>query len=296
MLVKSMTGYGRGECAFEERSITIELRAVNNRYLDCTVKMPRAYIFAEDSIKARVQAGIARGKVDVFVTVVNTGGEALSVTVNEELAKAYIDALWKLHELGGGQGVKMDYYATDLARFPDVLVVEKKEEDQDALKEQLLSVLDIAIADFNSMREKEGVRLAEDILNRAGTIETLVSCVETRSPQTVSEYRAKLEAKTAEVLQNTPIEESRLLTEAAIFADKTAVDEETVRLLSHLSQLREMLSKGGAVGRKLDFLIQEFNREANTIGSKCSDIEIARHVVDIKAEIEKIREQVQNLE
>ena len=247
-------------------------------------------------MKARVQKDIARGKVDVFVTINNTGGEALSVAVNEPLAKAYIDAMWKLYELGGGQTVKMSYAATDLARFPDVLVVEKQEEDLDALKEQLLSVLDLAIRDFNSMREKEGQRLADDILNRAETIERLVVLVEERSPQTVSEYRARLEAKMAEVLQNTQIEESRLLTEAAIFADKVAVDEETVRLHSHLAQLREMLSEGGAVGRKLDFLIQEFNREANTIGSKCSDIEIARHVVDIKAEIEKIREQVQNLE
>ena len=295
-MVKSMTGYGRGECVFEERSIVVELRAVNNRYLDCSVKMPRAYIFAEDAVKGRVQNGISRGKVDVFVTVSNTGGEALSVTVNEELAKAYIDALWRLYELGGGQKVKMDYTATDLARFPDVLVVEKQEADQDAVKDQLLQALDAAIADFNSMREKEGVRLAEDILRRAETIESLVSIVEERSPRTVSEYRAKLEAKMAEVLQNTQIDQARLLTEAAIFADKVAVDEETVRLRSHLSQLREMLSKGGAVGRKLDFLIQEFNREANTIGSKCSDIEIARHVVDIKAEIEKIREQIQNLE
>ncbi len=294
-MVKSMTGYGRGERAFEGRSITIELRAVNNRYLDCTVKMPRAYIFAEDAIKSRVQAGIARGKVDVFVTVANLGGEALSVTVNEPLAKAYVDAMRKLYELGGGF-VTMDYKPTDLARFPDVLVVEKQEEDLDALKEQLLSVLDLAIADFNAMREKEGARLAEDILGRADTIESLVSVVEERSPQTVNEYRARLEAKMAEVLANTQIDPARLLTEAAIFADKVAVDEETVRLRSHLSQLREMLSKGGAVGRKLDFLIQEFNREANTIGSKCSDIEIARHVVDIKAEIEKIREQVQNLE
>ena len=295
-MIKSMTGYGRGEATFEGRSITIELRAVNNRYLDCTVKMPRAYIFAEDAMKTRIQKDIARGKVDVFVTINNTGGEALSVTVNEPLAAAYIDALWKLYELGGGQKVRMDYTAAELARFPDVLVVEKQEEDLETLKEQLLSVLDLAIRDFNSMREKEGRRLADDILVRAETIEKLVALVEERSPQTVSEYRAKLEAKMAEVLQNTQIEESRLLTEAAIFADKVAVDEETVRLHSHLAQLREMLAKGGAVGRKLDFLIQEFNREANTIGSKCSDIEIARHVVDIKAEIEKIREQVQNLE
>ena len=290
-----MTGYGRGEAAFEGRTIVVEVRAVNNRYLDCTVKMPRAYIFAEDALKARVQASVARGKLDVFVNISGAGAEGVSVTVNEELAKAYIDALARLHELSGGKAPE-SYSVTDLARFPDVLTVEKQEEDQDTLKKQLLAALDLALADFAAMRAKEGERLAEDILSRAAAIETLVGRVEERSPQTVSEYRARLEAKMTEVLQNTQIDESRLLTEAAIFADKIAVDEETVRLRSHISQLRELLAKGGAVGRKLDFLIQEFNREANTIGSKCSDIEIARYVVDIKAEIEKIREQVQNLE
>ncbi len=294
-MIKSMTGYGRGEAAFDGRTIVVEVRAVNNRYLDCTVKMPRAYIFAEDALKARVQASVARGKLDVFVNISGAGAEGVSVTVNEELAKAYIDALARLHELSGGKAPE-SYSVTDLARFPDVLTVEKQEEDQDTLKEQLLAALDLALADFAAMRAKEGERLAEDILSRAAAIETLVGRVEERSPQTVSEYRARLEAKMTEVLQNTQIDESRLLTEAAIFADKIAVDEETVRLRSHISQLRELLAKGGAVGRKLDFLIQEFNREANTIGSKCSDIEIARYVVDIKAEIEKIREQVQNLE
>ena len=294
-MIKSMTGYGRGEAAFEGRTIVVEVRAVNNRYLDCTVKMPRAYIFAEDALKARVQASVARGKLDVFVNISGAGAEGVSVTVNEELAKAYIDALARLHELSGGKAPE-SYSVTDLARFPDVLTVEKQEEDQDTLKEQLLAALDLALADFAAMRAKEGERLAEDILSRAAAIETLVGRVEERSPQTVSEYRARLEAKMTEVLQNTQIDESRLLTEAAIFADKIAVDEETVRLRSHISQLRELLAKGGAVGLKLDFLIQEFNREANTIGSKCSDIEIARYVVDIKAEIEKIREQVQNLE
>lgn len=295
-MVRSMTGYGRAECAQERYTVTVELRAVNNRYLDCTVKMPRSYIFAEEALKERVQAKVSRGKVDVFVNITQIGGEALSVTVNEELAKSYITALWKLYELGNGQTVKMDYYATDLARFPDVLSVEKQEEDQEAVKALLVEAMDLALDDFNSMRAREGERLMADILSRAETIEKLTAIVEERSPKTVAEYRARLEAKMKEVLQNTQIEESRLLTEAAIFADKVAVDEETVRLHSHLSQLRELLGKGGAVGRKLDFLIQEFNREANTIGSKCNDIEIARHVVDIKAEIEKIREQIQNLE
>lgn len=295
-MIRSMTGYGRGEGAYEGVTITVELRSVNNRYLDCSVKMPRTYIFAEEALKERVQSKVGRGKVDVFVNISHTGGEALSVSVNEELAKGYIDALWHLYELGGGQKVKMDYRATDLARFPDVLVVEKQEEDLETVKAQLLEVLDLAIEDFNTMRTREGEKLAADILSRADTIEKLTAVVEERSPKTVAEYRARLEAKMQEVLQNVQVDQNRLLTEAAIFADKVAVDEETVRLHSHLEQLRDMLSKGGAVGRKLDFLIQEFNREANTIGSKCNDIEITRTVVDIKAEIEKIREQIQNIE
>ena len=295
-MIRSMTGYGRGEGAYDGVNITIELRSVNNRYLDCGIKMPRTYIFAEEALKERVQSKVGRGKVDVFVNIAHIGGEALSVTVNEELAKSYIDALWRLYELGNGQTVQMDYRATDLARFPDVLTVEKQEEDMDSMKAQLLEVLDLAIEDFNAMRTREGAKLAEDILSRAETIESLTAVVEERSPKTVAEYRARLEAKMQEVLQNVQIDQNRLLTEAAIFADKVAVDEETVRLRSHLEQLRDMLAKGGAVGRKLDFLIQEFNREANTIGSKCNDIDITRTVVDIKAEIEKIREQVQNIE
>ncbi len=295
-MVKSMTGYGRGELSFEDGvQLTVELRAVNNRYLDCTVKMPRAYIFAEDAMKARVQKSAVRGKVDIFVTIVRGCGDDMVVTVNEELAKSYIDALYRLHNLGGGK-VRREYYATDLARFPDVLTEEKAEEDPEQMKGRLLSVLDLALEDFNAMRTTEGGRLAEDVLGRADTIEKLLGEVEERSPQTVNDYRTRLEAKMREILQNTQIDEGRLLTEAAIFADKVAVDEETVRLHSHLGQLRELLGTGGAVGRKLDFLIQEFNREANTIGSKCSDVEITRRVVDMKAEIEKIREQVQNLE
>ena len=294
--MKSMTGYGRGERAFDGGvQVTVELRAVNNRYLDCTVKMPRAYIFAEDAMKARVQSAVARGKVDVFVTIARAGGDDVVVAVNEALAKSYVEAIQKLHELGLGRA-RREYYPTDLARFPDVLTVEKRAEDLDEMKERLLSALDLAIADFNSMREREGERLCADILGRASAIEGLLGEIEERSPQTVNDYRARLEAKMREVLQNTQIDEGRLLTEAAIFADKVAVDEETVRLHSHLDQLRELLEAGGAVGRKLDFLIQEFNREANTVGSKCSDLEITRRVVDMKAEIEKIREQVQNLE
>ena len=294
-MIKSMTGYGRGEAELNGRKITVEVRSVNNRYLDCGVKMPRAYIFAEETIKGRVGQTISRGKVDVFINIAQNGGDTLSVAVNEELAKSYIDALQKLAVLGGGV-VENSYKATELARFPDILTVEKQEEDLEAVGADICCVLDAALADFDRMRTREGEKLKADILSRAQTIEDYTAKVEERSPQTVAEYRARLAAKMEEVLQNTQLEESRILTEAAIFADKVAVDEETVRLRSHLEQLRDMLSKGGATGRKLDFLIQEFNRETNTIGSKCNDIDISRMVVDMKAEIEKIREQVQNIE
>ena len=291
-----MTGYGRAQRVYGSRTVTIELRSVNNRYLDCTVKMPRAYISAEDALKGRIQALVARGKVDVFVTVVSAGDKSVTVTVNEPLAKAYLEALYQLSQLDERKQLQEDCTITELARFPDVLTAEKGEEDLEELKEQLLAVLEEAVDDFSAMRTREGDKLRDDILGRAGRIEELVAMVEERSPGIVADYRARLSAKMAEVLQNTQIDESRILTEAAIYADKVAVDEETVRLKSHLSQLRQMLSQGGAVGRKLDFLIQEFNREANTIGSKCNDIETTRYVVDIKAEIEKIREQVQNIE
>ncbi len=294
-MIRSMTGYGRGEAASSELTVTVELRSVNNRYLDCTVKMPRAYLFAEDALKTRVQTQVGRGKLDIFVNVTHAAGDDMTVTVNEPLARAYIDAFQRLYEMGGGR-VRRVYMPTDLGRFPDVLTVEKKEEDPEAVKALLLQALDLALQDFNAMREREGVKLTEDVLSRCETIESLVAHVEERSPGIVADYRARLEAKMAEVLQNAQIDENRILTEAAIFADKVAVDEETVRLRSHISQLREMFAAGGAIGRKLDFLIQEFNREANTIGSKCSDIETARYVVDVKAEIEKIREQIQNIE
>ena len=292
-MVKSMTGYGRAEETICGCTITVELRSVNNRYLDCNIRLPRLYLFAEDGIKSRVQNIISRGKVDVFVTLDYAGKEEVKVTVNRPVADGYYGAL---KQLAQSYQLSEDISVSLLSRFPDVLLAEKAEEDTEQRAQDIYSVLDRALADFDEMRTKEGSRLRDDILSRAAAIEDMVTFVEERSPQTVSEYRAKLEARMQEVLQNTQIDESRLLTEAAIFADKVAVAEETVRLRSHIAQLREMLSKGGATGRKLDFLIQEFNREANTIGSKCSDIQIARQVVDIKAEIEKIREQVQNIE
>ncbi len=275
------------------RSITAEVRSVNNRYLDCTVKLPRIYVFAEDAIKSRVQAHISRGKVDVYFTIGPSAKGDVSISVNKPVADGYMAAL---RELRDSYGLKDDISVSLLSRFQDVFLVEKTQEDLDALCADLCAVLELALEDFDAMRSREGEKLCQDVRSRGAAIAGLVSKVEERSPGIVADYRAKLAGRMAEVLQNTQIDESRILTEAAIYADKVAVDEETVRLRSHLSQLEHMLEQGGATGRKLDFLIQEFNREANTIGSKCSDIETAGYVVDIKAEIEKIREQIQNIE
>ena len=288
-----MTGYGRGEASAHGRRITVEVRSVNNRYLDCNIKLPRAYIFAEDTLKKRVGSVISRGKVDVFISLESEGTDEVHITLNRAVADGYYRAL---EEMDKTYGLQDSISLTLLSRFPDVFTVEKPEEDLEQVSADICAVLDTALEEFSRMRSQEGTRLAEDILGRADTIEALVGRIEERSPQTVSDYRARLEAKMQEVLENKQLDESRILTEAAIFADKVAVDEETVRLRSHLEQLRQMLEQGGATGRKLDFLIQEFNREANTIGSKCSDIEISRWVVDLKGEIEKIREQVQNIE
>ncbi|HIZ94377.1 MULTISPECIES: YicC/YloC family endoribonuclease [unclassified Flavonifractor] len=288
-----MTGYGRGEANLNGRPITVELRSVNNRYLDCTVKLPRIYVFAEDAVKSRVQSRISRGKVDVYITIGPSANGDVAISVNKPVADGYYAALKDLRDT---YGLRDDISVSLLSRFQDVFLVEKTQEDLEALSADICTVLDLALDDFDAMRTREGEKLCQDVRSRAATIEGLVSKVETRSPGIVADYRAKLVARMNEVLQNTQIDESRILTEAAIYADKVAVDEETVRLRSHLSQLDHMLSQGGAIGRKLDFLIQEFNREANTIGSKCSDIETAGYVVDIKAEIEKIREQIQNIE
>ena len=294
-MIKSMTGYGRARQTLNGRDITVEVRSVNNRYLDVTVKLPRAYIFTEDAIKQRVQKAVSRGKLDVFVTIDSTGADETVVTVNEALAKSYLEALRKISVLGVN-ALKGSYSAVDVARFPDVLTVTKAEEDLESVQADICAVADAALEAYNAMRATEGEKLAEDIGSRLDTIETLTGKVEARSPETVKEYREKLTARMQEVLQSTTIEESRILTEAAIYADKIAVDEETVRLRSHVSQLRGMLASDEPMGRKMDFLIQEVNRESNTVGSKCNDVEIARVVVELKAEVEKIREQVQNIE
>ena len=292
-MVKSMTGYGRARQTLHGRDITVEVRSVNNRYLDCTVKVPRTYIFAEDAVKSRVQKAVSRGKVDVFITIDATAADETVVAVNEPLARGYYEALTKIRDMFSLEG---ELTAAVLAKFPDVLTVTKAEEDLESVAGDICAVLDEALEAYNAMRAVEGVKLCEDIAGRVTTIETVVGKVEERSPQTVAAYREKLTARMQEVLQSTTIDESRILTEAAIFADKIAVDEETVRLRSHIAQLRTMLKSDQPVGRKLDFLIQEVNRECNTIGSKCSDLTIAQDVVNMKAEVEKIREQVQNME
>ena len=288
-----MTGYGRARATRNLRDITVEVRSVNNRYLDCTVKMPRMYAFAEDAVKARVQKAVSRGKVDVFISVDASAADVAKVNVNTALAAQYAEALKALAAVCGGEE---RVTPEQLARFPDVLTVTKADEDLETVSADLCAVLDEALASYNAMRAVEGEKLAEDIGGRLSAIEGMTAQVEERSPETVREYREKLTAKMREVLQSTTIDEQRILQEAAIYADKIAVDEETVRLRSHVSQLRGMLASDQPMGRKMDFLMQEFNRESNTIGSKCSDLAISEVVVALKGEVEKIREQVQNIE
>ena len=292
-MIKSMTGYGRARKTLNKRDITVEVRSVNNRYLDCTVKMPRMYTFAEDALKQCVQKAISRGKVDVFVTVDASAADVAKVTVNRELAAGYAAALRELSEVCG---TEPHITPEQISRFPDVLTVTKADEDLETVSGDLCEVLEEALVSYNEMRAAEGCKLAEDILNRLSTIEGYTAQVEKRSPETVREYREKLTARMQEVLQSTTIDAQRILTEAAIYADKIAVDEETVRLRSHVAQLRGMVESNEPMGRKMDFLIQEVNRESNTIGSKCNDVDIARVVVGLKAEVEKMREQVQNVE
>ena len=292
-MVKSMTGYGRAVETVNGREFTVEVRSVNNRYLDCTVKLPRTLSFGEDAVKQAVKATISRGKVDVFVSLRAEGAGDVTVSLNAPMVEGYLAAVKQMCDT---YGLPNDVTAATLATLPDVFCLDKPQVDEEQLQKDLMAVVEKALAAFDAMRCTEGQALEKDLRSRGETILSLVAKVEAGSPQTVADYRVRLEEKIREVLESTSIDEARILTEAAIFADKIAVDEETVRLRSHLSQMDSMLSSGGAVGRKLDFLLQEMNREANTIGSKCSDVRLARVVVDIKAELEKIREQTQNIE
>ena len=288
-----MTGYGRAVQTLNGREFTVELRSVNNRYLDCSVKLPRSVSFAEEAVKQAVKAAVSRGKVDVFISVRSEEQSDTAISLNKTVVEGYLAAMRQMVE---EYGVRDDISVTALSRMPEVFSVEKPEVDEEQLLADLLSVVSQALEGYNAMRQTEGAALDADLRSRGATIASLVTLVEQGGEKTVSDYRARLEAKMREVLESTNIDESRILTEAAIFADKIAVDEETVRLRSHLKQMETMLDAGGAMGRKLDFLLQEMNREANTIGSKCTDVNLARIVVDIKAELEKIREQTQNIE
>ena len=292
-MIKSMTGYGRAVETVNGRQFTVELRSVNNRYLDCTVKAPRMLSFGEEAVKQAVKNSISRGKVDVFVTLHSENGLDATVTLNTAVVEGYLAAMKQMAE---NYPVTNDISVSLLSRMPEVFSVEKPEVDEEQLLADLMGVVVKALESFDAMRVAEGKALENDLRSRGATIEGQVFQVEAGNAQTVVDYRHRLENKLREVLSSTNIDESRILTEAAIFADKVAVDEETVRLRSHLQQMYGMLSSGGAVGRKLDFLLQEMNREANTIGSKCTDVRLARIVVEIKAELEKIREQTQNIE
>lgn len=292
-MIKSMTGYGGAKGSAEGLSVSIELKSVNNRYLDVSVKLPRTMLFAEEPIKAAVGRHISRGKVDVFVTVDQYASDDMEVRVNEPLLKGYIEALSSAAEKFGLQN---DMTVMSLCRLPDVLSTDRREIDSSALMTGITEILERALTEYDAMRLREGEKLRDDVLARLETISRLTGVVEENAPKTVAEYRARLEQKLQEVLATANIDESRVLTEAAIFADKIAVDEETVRLRSHISQLRGLTNGESPAGRKMDFLIQELNREANTIGSKCQIADIAHVVVELKAEIEKIREQIQNVE
>ena len=292
-LIKSMTGYGRALETINSREFTVEIRSVNNRYLDCSVRIPRIVSFAEDAVKQAVKQTISRGKVDVFISLRSEGAEEVQVSLNKAVLEGYLTAM---RQMTDEYGVTDDISVSTVSRLPEVFTIEKPELDEEQILADLMQVVNAALKNYDAMRITEGQALDRDLRSRGQTILQLVAQVEQGNAQTVIDYRARLESKLKEVLANTAIDESRILTEAAIFADKVAVDEETVRLRSHLEQMNTMLTSGGAVGRKLDFLLQEMNREANTIGSKCTDVKLARIVVDIKAELEKIREQTQNIE
>ncbi len=292
-LIKSMTGYGRSAETVNGREYTVELRSVNNRYLDCSVRLPRTLSFAEEAVKQAVKNSVSRGKVDVFITMRAEAGDEVVVSLNKGVLEGYLTAM---RQMVTEFGVTDDISVSAVSRLPEVFSIEKPDVDEEQLMQDLMSVVNQALLGYDAMRCTEGAALDADLRSRGQTILKLVEQVEQGNGQTVADYRARLEAKLREVLANTAIDESRILTEAAIFADKVAVDEETVRLRSHLQQMNAMLDAGGAIGRKLDFLLQEMNREANTIGSKCTDVRLARIVVDIKAELEKIREQTQNIE
>lgn len=292
-MIKSMTGFGRAQEVVNEREITVEIKSVNSRYFEYSSRLPRSLAFADDALKKEVGKVVARGKTELYLSVQTLGQAEIEISANLAVARGYFDAL---SDIAQGLSIENDIKASHFMRVNDAFNLRRSEADEDALQNDILQVAGAALARYDEMRALEGEKLEKDVLSRLDTIEALVAKVEEDSAGRVARYTEKLAERLKEVLQDTNIEEARMLTEAAIFADKTAVDEETVRLRSHLAQFRQIIADGGQVGRKLDFLTQEVNRETNTIGSKCQEVEITRCVVDMKAEIEKIREQIQNLE
>ncbi len=292
-MIKSMTGFGRASAELDGYVITVELKSVNHRYFEFSSRIPRQYGFLDEKIKSYINSKVSRGKVDCFIGIEALNTEAAEVVVNNTLAQAYVKALKELEEK---YELKADYGVNAVSRFPDVLVTKKAEEDEEALWIKVKSVADEAIEKFVAMRLREGEKMRDDVLSRAETILSSVEYIEKRSPETVKEYNDKLIERVHELIGDVSLDEARIIQEVAIYADKVAVAEETVRLRSHIDQLKSFLDSDEPVGRKTDFLVQEMNREINTIGSKANDVEIARRVVDVKAEIEKIREQIQNIE
>lgn len=292
-MIRSMTGYGRSEQIVDGRAVTVEIKSVNHRYFEFSCRTTRGYSFLEEKLKSFLQGRITRGKVDAYISVEALESAQTQVLVNHSLAEGYVQAL---RELAERYGLRDDISVSTVSRYSDIFSVHKAPEDEEAVWSSVQQAAEEALKNFLAMREAEGERLRADVLSRAGTIMKLVDEIETRSPQTVAEYQQRLRQKIQELLGDNTVDEQRLLTETAIFADKVAVAEETVRLRSHFRQMEEMMKTDAPIGRKLDFLVQEMNREANTIGSKAVDSKIAYLVVDIKAEIEKIREQIQNIE
>lgn len=292
-MVFSMTGYGRAEQVVHGRDITVEVKSVNARYFEYSSRVPRAYTWVDDRLKKRLSAAISRGKTELSLTVVDVGAAGTVISVNEELARGYLTAL---RSLSASLGIEDDVTTGTLTRFSDIFTVARAEMDEEQVFADIAAVADEAIAAFVAMRGAEGEKLAEDVLARLEAVERMVGEVEQLAEGRVQAYTDRLYEKLKALLQDRTVDDARVLTEAAIFADKTAVDEETVRLRSHLKQYREILASGGPVGRKLDFLTQELNRETNTVGSKTQDLAVTRLVVEMKAEIEKIREQIQNIE
>ncbi len=292
-MIRSMTGYGHAQGTIKGMSITFEIKSVNHRYFEFSSRVPRNYGFLDEKLKSYLQDKISRGKVECFVQIDTLEQTDVIVQINHSLANGYVNAFSELSQL---YGIKNDITVASFSRYNDIFSVHKGQADEDEILNAVITVASEAVESFVKMREAEGEKLKNDVLFRISEIIKCVEFIESRSPETVKEYNAKLLGRMKELLEDTHIEQQRLLTEAAIFADKVAVDEETVRLRSHLDQLVNFFDSKEAIGRKMDFLVQEINREANTVGSKAQDVEIARCVVNIKSEIEKIREQVQNIE